>query len=106
MIIPCVLCYQPFNNERSNLVNRAKVYDEEHGEHGWIHIRQSVHNPNIALNMQSSMPGGCRSMAKILRDKYDPSFLKAMFLPKNSPTSELSITVCVFNTFNDHLPGS
>ncbi|RWR74956.1 Alpha-D-phosphohexomutase superfamily [Cinnamomum micranthum f. kanehirae] len=49
---------------------RAKVWDEEGVQHGWIHIRQSVHNPNIALNMQSSAPGGCQSMAKILRDKF------------------------------------
>ncbi|KAH9619786.1 hypothetical protein KSS87_006626 [Heliosperma pusillum] len=49
---------------------RVKVRDEEHGEHGWIHLRQSVHNPNIAVNMQSSIPGGCLSMAKALKDKF------------------------------------
>uniref|UniRef100_A0A0E0PXY2 phosphoglucomutase (alpha-D-glucose-1,6-bisphosphate-dependent) n=1 Tax=Oryza rufipogon TaxID=4529 RepID=A0A0E0PXY2_ORYRU len=40
------------------------------GELGWVHIRQSVHNPNIAINMQSSIPGGCKSMAKDLLDRY------------------------------------
>ncbi|XXG50996.1 hypothetical protein AAC387_Pa02g4869 [Persea americana] len=49
---------------------RAKVCDEEGVQHGWIHIRQSVHNPNIALIMQSSVPCGGQSMAKILRDKF------------------------------------
>ncbi|XP_038702177.1 phosphomannomutase/phosphoglucomutase [Tripterygium wilfordii] len=49
---------------------RAKVSDKEHGEHGWVHIRQSIHNPNIAVNMQSSVPGGCQSMTKLLRDKF------------------------------------
>uniref|UniRef100_A0A7N1A0A8 phosphoglucomutase (alpha-D-glucose-1,6-bisphosphate-dependent) n=1 Tax=Kalanchoe fedtschenkoi TaxID=63787 RepID=A0A7N1A0A8_KALFE len=49
---------------------RAKVWDEEHGQHGWVHIRQSIHNPNIAINMQSSLPGGCQSMAQVLRDAF------------------------------------
>ncbi|XP_043696047.1 phosphomannomutase/phosphoglucomutase [Telopea speciosissima] len=49
---------------------RAKVSDEEHGEHGWVHIRQSIHNPNIAVNMQSSVQGGCLSMTRILLDKF------------------------------------
>ncbi|KAK1380615.1 Phosphoglucomutase (alpha-D-glucose-1,6-bisphosphate-dependent) [Heracleum sosnowskyi] len=34
---------------------RAKVSDERHGEYGWVHIRQSIHNPNIAVNMQSTI---------------------------------------------------
>lgn len=50
---------------------RARVYNEEQGEHGWVHLRQSIHNPNIAVNLQSSIPGGCKSMAKVLRDKYE-----------------------------------
>ncbi|KAJ8770077.1 hypothetical protein K2173_010122 [Erythroxylum novogranatense] len=49
---------------------RAQVSDGEHGEHGWIQLRQSIHNPNIAVNMQSMIPGGCQSMAKVLRDKF------------------------------------
>ncbi|KAL9246280.1 hypothetical protein vseg_019836 [Gypsophila vaccaria] len=49
---------------------RVKVVDEKHGEHGWIHLRQSVHNPNIAVNMQSSMAGGCQLMARVLKDKF------------------------------------
>ncbi|XP_072982929.1 uncharacterized protein [Typha latifolia] len=49
---------------------RAKVFDEIHGQHGWIHIRQSVHNPNIALNMQSSVVGGCKSIARVLLDRF------------------------------------
>ena len=49
---------------------RAKFFDEYKGELGWVHIRQSVHNPNIAINMQSSIPGGCKSMAKDLLDRY------------------------------------
>ncbi|XP_015895478.3 uncharacterized protein LOC107429325 [Ziziphus jujuba] len=49
---------------------RAKVSDEEHGQHGWVHIRQSIHNPNIAVNMQSSVPGGCLTMTRALRDKF------------------------------------
>uniref|UniRef100_A0A2P2KJ74 Uncharacterized protein MANES_17G079900 n=1 Tax=Rhizophora mucronata TaxID=61149 RepID=A0A2P2KJ74_RHIMU len=49
---------------------RVKVSDREHGEHGWTHLRQSIHNPNIAVNMQSTVMGGCQSMAKVLRDKY------------------------------------
>lgn len=49
---------------------RAKFYDEFQRELGWVHIRQSVHNPNIALNMQSSIPGGCKSMARDLFDRF------------------------------------
>ncbi|GMH20334.1 hypothetical protein Nepgr_022175 [Nepenthes gracilis] len=49
---------------------RVKVWDEEHGEHGWLHLRQSIHNPNIAVNIQSLVPGGCQSMARVLRDKF------------------------------------
>lgn len=49
---------------------RVKVWDKSNGEHGWVHIRQSVHNPNIALNMQSSIPGGCQSMTRVLIDKF------------------------------------
>ncbi|ONM54012.1 phosphoglucosamine mutase family protein [Zea mays] len=37
---------------------------------GMVHIRQSVHNPNIALNMQSYAPGGCKSMAKDLLERF------------------------------------
>ncbi|KAL9259840.1 hypothetical protein AKJ16_DCAP01131 [Drosera capensis] len=49
---------------------RAEVSDAKHGEHGWIHLRQSIHNPNIAVNMQSLVPGGCQSMARVLIDKF------------------------------------
>ncbi|KAG7974325.1 hypothetical protein I3843_06G043400 [Carya illinoinensis] len=49
---------------------RIKVSDEEHGEHGWFHLRQSIHNPNIAVNMQSQVPGGCQSMTRAFRDKF------------------------------------
>ncbi|KAL6604895.1 hypothetical protein ACP70R_042839 [Stipagrostis hirtigluma subsp. patula] len=49
---------------------RAKFYDENKRPQGWVHIRQSVHIPNIALNMQSYVPGGCRSMARDLLDRY------------------------------------
>ncbi|KAK9115266.1 hypothetical protein Syun_022063 [Stephania yunnanensis] len=48
---------------------RAKVSDKEHGQHGWVHVRQSIHNPNIALNFQSSVPGGCQSMTRVLLEK-------------------------------------
>ncbi|KAK1380612.1 Phosphoglucomutase (alpha-D-glucose-1,6-bisphosphate-dependent) [Heracleum sosnowskyi] len=49
---------------------RAKVSDERHGEYGWVHIRQSIHNPNIAVNMQSTISGGCLSITRVLRDKF------------------------------------
>ncbi|PIA42053.1 hypothetical protein AQUCO_02100119v1 [Aquilegia coerulea] len=49
---------------------RAKVSDEKHGQHGWIHIRQSIHNPNIAVNMQSAVPGGCQFMTRVLLEKF------------------------------------
>ncbi|KAJ9548948.1 hypothetical protein OSB04_021491 [Centaurea solstitialis] len=49
---------------------RAKVSNEENGQYGWLHIRQSIHNPNIAINMQSTMPGGCLSMARVFFDKF------------------------------------
>ncbi|CAK7326758.1 unnamed protein product [Dovyalis caffra] len=49
---------------------RVKVSDEKQGQHGWMHLRQSIHNPNIAVNMQSMVPGGCLSMTNILRDKF------------------------------------
>ncbi|GJT09091.1 putative phosphotransferase [Tanacetum coccineum] len=49
---------------------RAKVSNEENGQYGWVHIRQSIHNPNIAVNMQSTAHGGCLSMARVFLDKY------------------------------------
>ncbi|KAK3129362.1 hypothetical protein QOZ80_6BG0478430 [Eleusine coracana subsp. coracana] len=49
---------------------RAKLYDEDKRPVGMVHIRQSVHNPNIALNMQSYVPGGCKSMARDLHDRF------------------------------------
>ncbi|CAN4101757.1 unnamed protein product [Withania somnifera] len=49
---------------------RAKISDERNGEHGWVHLRQSIHNPNIAVNLQSTVPGGCQYMAKVLRDRF------------------------------------
>ncbi|MED6111071.1 hypothetical protein PIB30_049083 [Stylosanthes scabra] len=49
---------------------RAKVSNDEHGEHGWVHMRQSIHNPNIAVNLQSSVQGGCWSMARAFRDDF------------------------------------
>jgi hypothetical protein len=33
-------------------------------------MRQSIHNPNIAVNLQSSAQGGCLSMARAFRDEY------------------------------------
>ncbi|KAK1437678.1 hypothetical protein QVD17_03474 [Tagetes erecta] len=49
---------------------RAKVSNDENGQYGWIHIRQSIHNPNIAVNMQSLVVGGCLSMARAFLDKF------------------------------------
>ncbi|CAK9324014.1 unnamed protein product [Citrullus colocynthis] len=49
---------------------RVKVYDKENGEIGWVHLRQSIHNPNLALNMQSSLPGGCLQITRDFRDKF------------------------------------
>ncbi|KAL6839600.1 hypothetical protein ACP4OV_030539 [Aristida adscensionis] len=49
---------------------RAKLYDENRRPLGMVHIRQSVHNPNIALNMQSNVSGGCKSMAKDILDRF------------------------------------
>nr|XP_043605942.1 phosphomannomutase/phosphoglucomutase [Erigeron canadensis] len=49
---------------------RAKVSNEEDGQYGWVHIRQSIHNPNIAVNMQSTVRGGCLSMAQVFLDKF------------------------------------
>ncbi|KAK6931016.1 Alpha-D-phosphohexomutase, alpha/beta/alpha domain III [Dillenia turbinata] len=59
---------------------RAKVSDEKNGQHGWLHIRQSIHNPNIAVNMQSSALGGCLSMARVFKDKYVVAFLLSNFV--------------------------
>uniref|UniRef100_A0A0E0E1Y9 Uncharacterized protein n=1 Tax=Oryza meridionalis TaxID=40149 RepID=A0A0E0E1Y9_9ORYZ len=60
----------PPSSKFPSVAHRAKFFDEYKGELGWVHIRQSVHNPNIAINMQSSIPGGCKSMAKDLLDRY------------------------------------
>ncbi|KAJ4840592.1 hypothetical protein Tsubulata_021427 [Turnera subulata] len=49
---------------------RAKVSDAEQGEYGWIHLRQSIHNPNVAVNVQSTVHGGCLSITRTLRDKF------------------------------------
>ncbi|GAV61700.1 PGM_PMM_I domain-containing protein/PGM_PMM_II domain-containing protein/PGM_PMM_III domain-containing protein [Cephalotus follicularis] len=49
---------------------RVKVSDEEHGQHGWLLIRQSIHDPNIAVNMQSSVPGGCQNMTRHFKDRF------------------------------------
>jgi hypothetical protein len=50
--------------------SRAKFYDENEKPVGTVHVRQSVHNPNIALNMQSYVPGGCKFMARDLHERY------------------------------------
>ncbi|CAJ1939617.1 unnamed protein product [Sphenostylis stenocarpa] len=49
---------------------RAKVSNDRDGQHGWVHMRQSIHNPNIAVNLQSSVQGGCLSMARAFRDEF------------------------------------
>lgn len=49
---------------------RAKVVDEKSGGSGWVHMRQSLHNPNIAIKMQSLVVGGCRAMAEILLQRF------------------------------------
>lgn len=49
---------------------RAKVSDKDNAEVGWVHLRQSIHNPNIAVNLQSAVPGGCQLMSRDLRDKF------------------------------------
>lgn len=49
---------------------RAKVVDEKSGGSGWVHMRQSVHNPNIAIIMQSSVVGGCHAMGEILLQRF------------------------------------
>nr|VDD64096.1 unnamed protein product [Brassica oleracea] len=60
---------------------RAKVMDKKSGEeYGWVHMRQSIHNPNIALNMQSVLPGGCLSMASLFRDRFLEASGVARFL--------------------------
>ncbi|CAI9785455.1 unnamed protein product [Fraxinus pennsylvanica] len=64
---------------------RAKVTEGEHGQYGWIHLRQSIHNPNIAVNLQSTIPGGCQSMTIDLRDK----FLQASGLEKILDISQI-----------------
>ncbi|KAF3526558.1 hypothetical protein F2Q69_00051344 [Brassica cretica] len=60
---------------------RAKVMDKKSGEeYGWVHMRQSIHNPNIALNMQSVLPGGCLSMTSLFRDRFLEATGVARFL--------------------------
>lgn len=49
---------------------RAEIYDARSGASGWVHMRQSIHNPNFAINMQSSRPGGCHGFAKILLERF------------------------------------
>ncbi|KAM7271778.1 hypothetical protein ACFE04_030992 [Oxalis oulophora] len=49
---------------------RVKVSDNVNGEFGWVHVRESIHNPNIAVNLQSSVPGGCQEMTRIFLDKF------------------------------------
>ncbi|KAK4763446.1 hypothetical protein SAY87_012884 [Trapa incisa] len=49
---------------------RARVSDGVNGQYGWVHLRQSIHNPNIAVNIQSTVPGGCLLMARALRDSF------------------------------------
>ncbi|KAL4178798.1 hypothetical protein AMTRI_Chr13g84060 [Amborella trichopoda] len=64
---------------------RAKVWDEENGQYGWVHIRQSVHNPNIAINMQSSINSGCQSMCRMLFER----FIRANSLDEDLDTSQV-----------------
>ncbi|GER39190.1 phosphoglucosamine mutase [Striga asiatica] len=64
---------------------RAKVSSAEHGEIGWIHLRQSIHNPNIAVNFQSTIQGGCKTMTRALREK----FLSPSGLDKILDTSQI-----------------
>lgn len=34
---------------------------------GWALLRMSLHDPNMPLNIESSTPGGCQKMAKIIK---------------------------------------
>ncbi|KAH0448663.1 hypothetical protein IEQ34_022463 [Dendrobium chrysotoxum] len=66
-------CLVDSNDEPADVdarMYRSKISNELHGQYGWVHMRQSVHNPNIALNMQSSVVGGCQTFATVFRDQF------------------------------------
>lgn len=48
----------------------AHMYRAQVADLGWVHLRQSIHNPNLALNLQSSQPGGCRTIAHTLLHSF------------------------------------
>ncbi|XP_010274724.1 PREDICTED: uncharacterized protein LOC104609970 [Nelumbo nucifera] len=66
-------CLVDSNDEPTSVdahMYRVKVSDQEHGLHGWVQLRQSIHNPNIAVTMQSIVPGGCLSITRALHDQF------------------------------------
>jgi len=41
--------------------------DASEGPQGWCLLRKSLHDPLMALNLESDLPGGCKRIAEILR---------------------------------------
>ncbi|XP_022155354.1 uncharacterized protein LOC111022497 [Momordica charantia] len=66
----CLVDLNDYPNPIDAQMYRVKVFDKENREIGWVHLRQSIHNPNLALNMQSSLPGGCLQITTDFRDKF------------------------------------
>ena len=62
----CDAMFPLLNWDGINYFCRAKVVDENNGGSGWVFMRQSVHYPDIAINMQSSVVGGCHAIGEIL----------------------------------------
>jgi phosphomannomutase len=58
------ICSTP---DESIATNTSAESDPSARSQGWCLLRKSLHDPLMALNMESDLPGGCKQMAEILR---------------------------------------
>ncbi|KAJ7556325.1 hypothetical protein O6H91_05G078400 [Diphasiastrum complanatum] len=49
---------------------RAQVLDDSENVLGWVHLRQSIHNPELVVNIQSNKTGGCHTIVNILLNRF------------------------------------
>ena len=52
---------------KGNFASASAVVSTPSGSQGWCLLRKSLHDPLMALNIESDLPGGCVRIADILR---------------------------------------
>lgn len=59
--------------ENENYEGFRVAVDEGNGKSGWLLLRQSLHDPILALNIESEVPGGMANIAKVLTEQFFPA---------------------------------